>query len=397
MKYKLLSTIFYSNNKEYEDIYLKRLNCESAYRFTFNVKNSPAFLVITNEILQKITEIYKKDKILFALSSNLPGIALTQYATKCLIDEIKMTNEIEGVHSTRKEINDILLGKTNSKKRLYGLVKKYQLFLEESVSLETCEDIRNIYDELVLKEVVQDDKDNAPDGKFFRKDGVSVLSETGDIIHRGVYPEEDIIEMLSSGISLLKDNNVNQLISIAVFHYLCGYVHPFYDGNGRISRFISSYLLSEELEPLVSYRLAYTIKQNLKEYYKCFKISNDKKNKGDLTYFVFFFLDIISKSLDDLINSINERSERLDFYHEKVQSICKSDEKKSSILFILVQDALFGESSLSIDELKTITHIGTSTLRTSLNYFNEIGLLNINKSSKKHMYCINLDKLSEFN
>ena len=62
----------------------------------------------------------------------------------------------------------------------------------------------------------------------------------------------------------LNNDDINFLIRIAVFHYAFGYIHPFYDGNGRTSRFISSYLLSQRLEDLVSFRLSYTIKLNIK-------------------------------------------------------------------------------------------------------------------------------------
>ena len=65
-----------------------------------------------------------------------------------LVDEIKMINEIGGVNSTRKEINEIINDKTenNKKRRLYGLVKKYELLMEEEIKLKCCEDIRELYD-----------------------------------------------------------------------------------------------------------------------------------------------------------------------------------------------------------------------------------------------------------
>ena len=43
-----------------------------------------------------------------ALSAQLPDIAKEQYSRKCLIDEIVLTNKIEGVHSSRKEIGEVL-------------------------------------------------------------------------------------------------------------------------------------------------------------------------------------------------------------------------------------------------------------------------------------------------
>ena len=96
-------------------------------------------------------------------------------------------------------------------------------------------------------------------------------------------PESRIIETVEQSLSVLNDNDIDIFIRIAVFHYLFGYIHPFYDGNGRTSRFISSYLLSRELTPLIGFRLSYTIKENISKYYKAFEVCNDPHNKGELT------------------------------------------------------------------------------------------------------------------
>lgn len=313
MQYKLLSSIFYSNNSEYLKIYTNRYNSESSYRFDFNIKGNNAFLVINHDILQRIETIYTLDRDLLEKMNSVPPIALQQYTKKCLVDEIKMTNEIEGVNSTRKEINEILNDKTenNKKRRLYGLVKKYELLMEEEIKLKCYEDIRELYDELVLKEVIEEDLKNQPDGKIFRKEKVYVQNPTGKIIHDGIYPEEDIILNMTKGLNILNNDEYNYMIRIAIFHYLFGYIHPFYDGNGRTSRFISSYLLSKKLQFLVSYKLSYTIKENINSYYKSFKETNDEKNKGDLTFFVIRFFDILIKSLMELCDSLDERRSTL--------------------------------------------------------------------------------------
>lgn len=399
MQYKLLSSIFYSNNSEYLEIYTNRYNSESSYRFDFNIKGNNAFLVINHDILQRIETIYTLDRNLLEKMNSVPPIALQQYTKKCLVDEIKMTNEIEGVNSTRKEINEILNDKTeNSKKRrLYGLVKKYELLMEEEIKLKCCEDIRDLYDELVLKEVTEEDSQNIPDGKIFRKEKVYVQNPTGKIIHDGIYPEEDIIFSMTKGLNILNNDEYNYMIRIAVFHYLFGYIHPFYDGNGRTSRFISSYLLSKKLQFLVSYKLSYTIKENINSYYKSFKETNDEKNKGDLTFFVIRFFDILIKSLTELCDSLDERHNKLDYFEKIALKICNGDEKKLNILFILIQNTLFGDEGLDINDLNSISKVGKSKIRTSLKELEESNMLYITKDGRKNLYDVNLNYISDLN
>lgn len=402
MKYRALSSIFYSDNNKYLEIYKNRYNSESTYRFNFKVNGYNSFVVINHDILQRVESIMELDRELLKKMNSVPLIALNQYTKKCLIDEIRMTNEIEGVISTRKEINEILNNKThdNKKRRLYGLVKKYELLMEEDIQLLDCKDIRKLYDELVLKEVIEEEPKNYPDGNIFRADKVYVQSPTGKVIHNGVYPETELITHMTDALNILNNDDYNFLIRIAVFHYMFGYSHPFYDGNGRTSRFISSYLISQKLQYLVSYRLSYTIQENINSYYKMFKDTNDEKNRGDLTIFVVKFFDILIKALNDLCESLDDRRNKLQFFESIVDKVSKGDEKKASILFILVQNTLFGEEGLSADELYYITNggkynvsnVGKSKIRASLKELEEI--LYITMDGKKKLYDVDLNAMS---
>lgn len=395
MNYRALSSIFYSDNNKYLKIYENRYNSDSTYRFNFKVSGYDSFVVINHDILQQVESIMELDHNLLKRMDRLPKIALKQYTKKCLIDEIKMTNEIEGVASTRKEINEILNDKANNqKRRLYGLVNKYELLKEEHINLFDCKDIRKLYDELILKEVIEEEPKNQPDGSIFRANEVYVQNSYGKIIHKGVYPESEIIDFMNNALSILNNDDYNFLIRIAVFHYMFGYIHPFYDGNGRTSRFISSYLISQKLQYLVSYRLSYTIKENINSYYKSFRDTNDKKNRGDLTIFVIKFFDMLIKSLNDLCESLDDRWNKLQFFGDIAHEISRGDEKKAKILFILVQNTLFGEQGLSVDDLYYITNVGKSKIRASLKELEKEGMLYITKDGNRRLYDMDLNAMS---
>ena len=175
---------------------------------------------------------------------------------------------------TRREISDVLQSLQNEdrKMRFRGLVNKY-LMLNSGKwdAVVGPKDIRDLYDQLVLDEVLAEKKDNAPDGELFRAGEVSVYDAADREVHRGLYPESAIYDALERSLRFLNSGNgVDDLMKIAAFHFLFGYIHPFYDGNGRTNRFISSQYLSNCCEPLVGYSLSYTIKEKIGDYNKAF-------------------------------------------------------------------------------------------------------------------------------
>lgn len=396
MSYILLSHLFYKDKNEYDSLYEKRITSESTHILPIKIGEHKAFYCLCPEIHNISMQIMQLDKYVSEIQKELPTAALIQFANKCLIDEIKLTNDIEGVYSTRKELTSVLneMGGKAKKKRFYGLLNKYKMLISNNeFALNTSTDIREIYNDLVLKEISEDCADNVPDGEIFRKDMAEVTTPTQKTIHRGAYPEAKIIQLMEQALNILNQKEIPILIRISIFHYLFGYIHPFYDGNGRTSRFISSYLLSKEFEFLIGFRLSYTIKAHIKEYYDAFKECNDAKNLGDLTPFIIMFLGIILESFQNLYDALEKRNNLLLKFSDVINCNNEMSDELKSFANILTQTSLFSNEGITKKQLGTELGISPSTVDKRLAKLRKMGLL-IEETCKPAKYMIDLNKLS---
>lgn len=399
MEYELLSKIFYKKPTEYESIFSARFNSEASIKLPIKIHENVGFIFNTNEITKLLVKIYKTINKINLLRTHLPNIAINSYIIKSLKDEIALTNEIEGVRSTRKEIEDAIDSIKNDKSaRFKGLVDKYfKLISNEIIPLNNCEDIRTIYDALVLPEI---EKENLPDGILFRKEPVQVVSATQKEKHRGIMPESKIIESLDLCLDFLKSDDIDSLIKISAFHYLFGYIHPFYDGNGRTSRFISSYLIKNELDVLLALKLSYTVKNNINKYYKAFDVCNDRKNKGDITFFVVTFLELLSQASDDLYTKIADLNDQLNYYNNIINTLVNEkvlNDKQAKCIFILCQNRLFDDTYMNMNTLTELLEKSDTTTRKILKSLESKNLLVKSRNKNQYLYSANLDSLSSQN
>ncbi len=397
MSYVLLSHLFYKEKKEYELLYKQRIESESTCVLPIKIGDNKAFYCLCPEIHNISLKIMQLDKSVADIRRVLPQKALVQFANKCLIDEIKLTNDIEGVYSTRKELSSVLneMNGKGKKKRFYGLLNKYCMLISgDEFPLSTSTDVREIYNDLVLKEVAEDCSENIPDGEIFRKDMAEVTTPSQKVIHHGAYPETKIIQLMEQALNILNQKEIPILIRISIFHYLFGYIHPFYDGNGRTSRFISSYLLSKEFEYLIGFRLSYTIKAHIKKYYDAFNDCNNENNLGDLTPFIIMFLNIILEAFENLYEALEKRKSLLDKYLDIIEKDNTMTEEIVEFAFILIQASLFSDDGITKKELGAELNISPSTVDKRLAKLRNMNMLIEDKSGRAVKYLMDLNRLS---
>ena len=222
-----------------------------------------------------------------------------------------------------------------------------------------------------------------------------MISATQQEKHKGVVPEAKIVEYMSKAIEILNSEQLPLLVRIAVVHYLIGYIHPFYDGNGRLSRFISSYMLQKDLNPLIALRLAYAIKNDKSQYYKAFDLCNDVKNRGDVTPFILMFLEMLEHAAASIFTRLDEGMEVLYYYNGLVGKIKNADER--NVIFFLIQNKLFASERFDIQNIANLLDCSYGKAKKILEGLIKEGVpIKRKKPSRKYLFSVDLNDISDY-
>ena len=398
MEYISLKNLYHINEVECNNLYNKRFESESSRKLGIKLHDMECFYIMNEEILNLITKILEINNwIENALNDKLlPSTSKEYVILSSLVEEIRSSNKIEGIYSTRKEIQEIVTDEDEPKnfKRFYGMVKKYQRIMSyEFQDVTTSSDIRNLYDEILLEDVIKEDEKDAPDGVIFRSHEVGICSGT-KTIHKGVNDEKKILEMMDRALQILNNDNINFLIKIPIFHYLFEYIHPFYNGNGRMGRFLASGYLSKNLNILCAFQLSIACLHNRKQYYDAFKLTNDIRNKSDLTVFIINFLEIYLLGLQELKRTITDTSIK---YHGLKQKLDHHIDNQYIVFAnMLLEATIFRFETFTMSDLKEITSHAVPTIKTMISNINkEQEIILIDKKSRPYKYSINVDLVSE--
>lgn len=397
MKFISLTKYFYQHTqKEYETEYIRRLEAPFTVHFNipihqYNRKNAyPAFLCYTGEILRLVEKFYKTYEQFLYTVNTVPPVVLYQFTRLSIVEEVKSTNDIEGVRSTKKEIREIIEKKGTHYHRLQSVVHQYlELLGEEEIKFDTCQDIRNFYDDFTHQEITRENPQNRLDGSLFRKEPVQIEAATGKTIHQGLYPESRIIEALDQALRILHSEEYPLLIRLALFHYFFVYIHPFYDGNGRTDRFITSYFLSRQFHRLLAVRLSIYIKRNQGRYYHMLEEADSERNRGDMTPFVMGFLDILIGSTEDTIGVLSRKNEQMRKYESRIDAFQLKDKLLKEIYITLLQAALFYGEGISMADLMKVTGKNRGTIQKRIDEIPGNHLI-VTKAGKTNYYKLNL-------
>lgn len=390
MTYPTLEKLFYkdASSKRYEnhrEQLLLRLEAESTFRTGITLEHGELFCAVPRELSVANERVLRRERRVSALWKALPPVALGAFLRSLILDEVVYSNEIEGVHSTRRQIEVALNEAKRDTSSLAGAAERphapfmefarLYLGLTDNPQLpNTLQDIRDIYD-AVMRDSLDDE--NQIKHSLFRTRPVVIESNRGKILHEGVMPETAIKKMLEQMLALMHSEEIPEIYSALLSHFLFEYVHPFYDGNGRTGRYLLALSLSTPLSQPTVLSLSRVIAENKSAYYKAFDITERPLNCSEATHFVMTMLDLIGQAQEDLMADLQQKRASLDGLGQRVDSLDKSfSERDRDLLYYIGQLSLF-DTLNKTGTSATADHLGVTipTARKALESLRLRGLV----------------------
>ncbi|RAR47451.1 Fic family protein [Flavobacterium lacus] len=271
---------------------------------------------ITPTILKQITTIAQK---LGEVNATYLNKQKPQLRKENRIKTIHSSLQIEGNTLTEEQITALLENKkiVGPKKdilevlnaiKVYENLGKYKFHSEKSFLKAHSELMTGLIESA---------------GKY-RTKGVGIVK--GNQVEHVAPPYENVLFLMNDLFSYLEKSDDLTLIKSCVFHYEMEFIHPFLDGNGRMGRLWQTLILLNEYPVFEFLPFETLISQTQKEYYKALSLS-DKSGKS--TIFIEYMLDVIDKSLADLLKFNNRTLKEIDrleyFIQLKIKTFTRKD------------------------------------------------------------------------
>ncbi|MBT5530603.1 MAG: Fic family protein [Cytophagia bacterium] len=283
------------------------------------------------ELINLISQVDRFDASWTSIEKR-EGQSLKQLKSIATVRSVGASTRIEGSKLSNEEVEVLL--------KEIDITKIEDRDSQEVLGyFDTLDLISGLYDDIKINEnglknlhnilLKYSDKDKWHKGDY-KQHSNSVEAKLSDgtkqIIFRTTeagYPTQDAMRLLIDWYK--KDNKTHPLVKCALFAYDFVSIHPFQDGNGRLSRLISTILLLKNGYKWIQYvSFEHEIESRKNEYYRVLRNCQAQRPNENVTEWVNFFFNA-------LINIQGQLMKKLEFKGVETQL---SPREKSILTFI---------------------------------------------------------------
>ncbi|PCJ84398.1 MAG: MarR family transcriptional regulator [Flavobacteriales bacterium] len=243
------------------------------------------------------------------------GLTLKQLKSIATVRSVGASTRIEGSKMSNKEV-EVLLDNINITKiedrdsqEVVGYFETLDLIAESYRDIEISENsIKNLHN-ILMK---HNEKDKWHTGNYKQHSNAVEATHpdgTKQIIFQTTkvgFPTEDAMRNLIKWYK--NDNETHPLVKCALFAYDFVSIHPFQDGNGRLSRLISSLLLLKNGYRWIQYvSFEHEIESRKTDYYSVLRNCQANRPNENVDEWIHFFLDSLKNIQKQLSKKIESK------------------------------------------------------------------------------------------
>ena len=269
-------------------------------------------ITVSQELLKLITEL-DEFKGRWELLKTLSPERLKQLRKVATIESIGSSTRIEGAKLSDAQVETLLSNlkttsfKTRDEQEVAGYAEAMDLVFQAHENLHITENhIRQLHQTL-LKHSTRDEHHRGSYKTLSNR--VVATDETGQeigVIFETTTPFDtprEMEELVSWTRKTLDEEAMHPLLIIAVFNVVFLAIHPFQDGNGRLSRILVTLMLLRAGYDYVPYAsLEHIVEENKELYYKALRRTQTtlKADSLDWEPWLRFFLRALKKQKNNL-------------------------------------------------------------------------------------------------
>lgn len=293
------------------------------------------------------------------------------YGTKAMEEEILSTFRIEQIDTSRESVRRILSGqapRNDEEHRIYGMKQGLEFIADNSHTI-TEKNLFRLY-QMTIGDFLPEEDRLLPE-HWYRHDSVYIVGSK--LEHTGL-PWHKLPAYMAELVAFAAGKTAqNDLIKAAILHFALAYLHPYFDGNGRIARLLHLwYLVQQGYSSALFVPMSRFVEESRSRYYKAYtQVEQNQQISGvlDVTSFLVYFAESVYHRLGE----DQPQPQTLHAFEEALRQGKVTEKERALWQFVLTA---YGSEEFSTKRLeKDFGDAAYATIRSFVLKFERLGLL----------------------
>ncbi|KPN71969.1 Fic family protein [Neisseria sp. 83E34] len=367
-----------------------RLKDKSGLNFKFNIPNN------CHSLLHQIDELRARLLNFYMDKANKHEF----WSSSLKYEESISSSQLEGAATTRAVALQMLEEERAPQSNDEKMILNNYLLMKQVIEKKDCKlDIDLILNFHLIATQGIDDRKISP-GMLRNKDDVYVSNYYNEILHLPP-SHQDLSERLQKLCDFANYEHkekefIHPIIKAIILHFMLGYEHPFFDGNGRTARALFYWFVMKNNYNEFEYiSISKLLKEAPAKYARAYLYTETDDN--DLTYFIEHQLYTIKKSIEELFKFLDRKHKE---FTETLAWLSKTSvyHDLNSKEIILLKKAIKNPGKVfTAKEVKNSLGVTDNTARKYLEHLSDHKILLKSTSDRTSIYIARQDIVNLLN